>query len=70
MKRFIALTAVSLAALTGAASAATNAGEINKYAPNVDVSTLSDLEIAVLNNLIHGSDGAGEKRAKVQAFLN
>ena len=70
MTRYIALTAVAFATLAGAASAATNVGELRKYASEAQIETLSPVEIAVLKNVIHSGDNEGQKRAQVQALLN
>ena len=73
MKRFITLTAISLAALTGAASAMTqdtniNTAEIERVAPGVDVSALSDGQINTLLQIIHGDDNG--IKGRVSAYLN
>lgn len=67
MKTLIASTALVLTAF--AASASVDTSQIEVYAPNVDVSTLSDAQINTLLSIIHSGDGEGEKRGAVQAFL-
>lgn len=69
MKTLIATTALALTAFAGMASAATDASAIEQYAPNADVSVLSDAEINTLLSVIHSGDSEGEKRATVQAYL-
>lgn len=73
MKRFIALTAISLAALTGAASAMTqdtavNTAKIERVAPGVDVHSLSDGQISTLLSIIHGDDNG--VKGRVAAYLD
>ncbi len=73
MKRFIALTAISLAAFSGAASAMTqdtgiNTAEIERVAPGVDVSALSDGQINQLLSIIHSDDNG--IKGRVSAYLN
>jgi len=74
MKNVLAITAIALTSLTGAASAMTldtmaNTAEIEWYAPNVDVSTLSDSTIRAAIQAIHSGDHEGEKRAQVRALV-
>ena len=72
MKKIIALTAVAASLATGASAmvnSSVNLAEIERYAPNTDVSTLTDTEIRVLLNYIHSGDKDGEKRAFVRSFF-
>jgi len=74
MKRIVALTAVALMTTVGAASAmvspsSVTGSEIRSYAPNADVSALSNADIGSLQAIIHGGDSEGEISAQVRAFL-
>jgi len=72
MKTLIVMTALAASIATGASAMVNSTGslsEIQLYAPNADVSTLTDREISVLLNIIHGSDKEGEKRAWVRSFF-
>ena len=69
MKTLIASAALALTTLAGAASAMTDASAIQQYAPNTDVSMLSETDVNVLLSVIHSGDSEGEKRAAVQAYL-
>ena len=74
MKRIFTLTAAALIATAGAAAAMTeatsvNVQEIRGYAPNADVSALSNADINALLGIIHGGDGEGEKARTVRAYL-
>ncbi|WP_439123526.1 hypothetical protein [Marivita sp.] len=67
MKTLIATTALVLTAFSASAMVDTSA--IQQYAPNADVSALTDAEVNTLLSVIHSGDSEGEKRAVVQAFL-
>ncbi len=67
MKTLIATTALVLTAFSASAMVDTSA--IKQYAPNVDVSTLTDAEVNTILSVIHSSDSEGEKRAIVQALV-
>ena len=67
MKTLIASTALVLTAFS--ASAMVDTSPISQYAPNADVSALSDAEINTLLSVIHSGDSEGEKRALVQALV-
>ena len=74
MKRLIAITALSLTAFTGAASAMTaaNAGAIStieRYAPNVAPSQLTDPQVLSVLNAIHSADSGSQARAAVRALV-
>ena len=66
MKTLIASTALVLTAFAASASVTS---EIDTYAPNVDVSTLSDAELNTILSVIHSGDSASEKRAVIQALV-
>lgn len=73
MKRTFAIAAVALTALTGAASAMTDASSqviLERYAPNVDVSALTDAQINSLLAIVNSGDSASDKRGKIQTFVN
>ncbi len=72
MKRTILFSALALSTLAGAASAATSAEQaiLQRYAPSVDVSTLSDVQVATLMNIVSSADSQGDKRAIIQNFVN
>ncbi|MCK0152069.1 hypothetical protein MWU54_18665 [Marivita sp. S6314] len=67
MKTLIASTALVLTAF--AASASVDTSGIQTYAPNADISALTDAEINTLLSVIHSGDSESEKRIAVQAFL-
>ena len=68
MKTFIAATALALTAFSASAMVDTSA--ISQYAPNADVSALSEADVNTILSVIHSGDSEGEKRATVQALLN
>ena len=67
MKTLIATTALVLTAFS--ASAMVDTSTIQQYAPNADVSTLSDAEVNTILSVIHSGDSEGEKRAIIQALV-
>ena len=67
MKTLIAAAALALTAISASAMVDTSA--IDQYAPNVDVSTLSDAEVNTILSIIHSGDSEGEKRALIQALV-
>lgn len=67
MKTLIASAALALTAVSASAMIDTSA--IQQYAPNVDVSALSDAEVNLLLSIVHSGDSAGEKRAIIQALV-
>lgn len=73
MKKLLALTALSVATLTGAASAMapSSAAEltIERYVPGVDVNTLSEAEVAAVLNVITSTDGESEARSQAAALV-
>lgn len=68
MKALIATTALALT-IAGAASASVDASVIQQYAPNADVSTLSDATVNTILSAIHSDESAAETRALVQALV-
>ena len=72
MKTLIVMTALAASIATGASAmvnSTANLDEIQSYAPNADVSTLTDREISVLLNVIHGDDNEGEIAAFVRSYF-
>ena len=67
MKTLIAATALALTAFSASAMVDTSA--ISQYAPNADVSALSEADVNTILSVIHSGDSEGEKRATVQALL-
>lgn len=65
----IVLALATVSTLAGAAYA-TNTSDIQRYAPNADVSTLTNAEAAQVNNIIHSSDSESEKRADIRAYFD
>lgn len=68
MKTLITSAALILSAVS--ASAMTDTTALDQYAPNADVSVLSEAEINTLLSIIHSGASEGEKRGAVQAALN
>ncbi len=71
MTKFAATTALIFAAATGSAALAATPGqiaEIESFA-NVDVTGLSNAEIATLQNVINSGDSTSEKRALVNNLV-
>ena len=66
MKTLIAAAALALTAVSASAMVDTSA--VDQYAPNVDVSALTDAEVNTLLSVIHSGDSAAEKRALIQAL--
>ena len=74
MKSILTMSAVSLALIAGAAGAMTKdtsftAAQIHAFAPDVDVSALSDEQILTVLSIIHSSEDGG-KAQRVWAYLN
>ena len=76
MKRILTASVVALIAATGAASAMTNASGANaaliqKFAPEADLSTLSDATIVHLLNTINddGDDSFVQTQSHVRSIL-
>ncbi|QTN34667.1 hypothetical protein [Cognatishimia activa] len=76
MKRVLTASVVALIAATGAASAMTNASGANvaliqKFAPEADLSTLSDATIVHLLNTINddGDDSFVQTQSHVRSIL-
>jgi hypothetical protein len=74
MKRITTLAAVTLIALTGAASAMVSHGsvtlsEIQGYAPGTDLSNLTSAQIGHIQSVIHGGDSEGEIAGFVKSVV-
>ncbi len=74
MKRLIILSACCLIAASSAVSAMSQATSVNirdiqNYAPNTDVSSLTNVQIRSLLAIIHGGDKEGEIGRWVRAYL-
>ncbi|WP_299794306.1 hypothetical protein [uncultured Marivita sp.] len=63
------ITAAALALTAFSASAMVDTTAIQQYAPNADVSTLSDAEVNTILSIIHSGDSESEKRATIQALV-
>ena len=63
------ITAVALALTAFSASAMVDTTAIQQYAPNADVSTLSDAEVNTILSIIQSGDSESEKRATIQALV-
>ncbi len=73
MKKFIFASAIAMTALTGAASAMVSSAElatIRGYAPQADLSDLTNAEINSLLSIVHGGDTESEVRNAVRAIVN
>ncbi|PIL19088.1 hypothetical protein P775_16385 [Puniceibacterium antarcticum] len=72
MKRTLILSALALSTLAGVASAATPADQaiLQRYAPNVEVATLTDAQVSNLLNIVASGDSASDKRTLIQNFVN
>lgn len=74
MNRFILAAAATLA-LTGAASAMTNAstalqGEVNGYVRGVDLGALTDAQVNSIKAAVHSGDSAWEIRSYIRSIVN
>ena len=72
MKRTLALTAIALTAMTGAASAMVSdaaTAKIQHFAPTAQVQSLSEAEVATALAIINGGGTESEKRSAVKRFL-
>ncbi|WP_420587808.1 hypothetical protein [Marivita sp.] len=63
------ITAAALALTAFSASAMVDTSAIEQYAPNADISVLTEAEVNTLLSVIHSGDSEGEKRATVQALV-
>jgi hypothetical protein len=63
------ITAAALALTAFSASAMVDTSMIQQYAPNADISALTDAEVNTLLSVIHSVESNGEKRALVQAII-
>lgn len=71
MKRILITASIALitATIPAQATSSVELFEIQGYAPNADLSELSDLQVDLLLQIIHGPGGEGRKRAFVRGFL-
>jgi hypothetical protein len=70
MTKLIPVLLLSFLAATPATSATrVEMQEIRGYALNADLSDLTDLEVSMLLQIIHGPDREGKKYRQVRAFL-
>lgn len=74
MKSILTLTAATMIATAGAASAMSSPSslelnEIHGYAPNADLRSLSSAQVAALQAIIHGNDSEGRARREVRNYL-
>lgn len=71
MKHIFTAAAFALISATSNASAASSVDlfEIQGYAPNADLSELSDHQVVLLLQIIHGTGGEGKKHQQVRGFL-
>ncbi|AKO98127.1 MULTISPECIES: hypothetical protein [Marinovum] len=75
MKNIIAITALVLAGAATTASAATVANSvaertIQQYAPNADLSQLSERQILVILNAINSDESRSEVTSTVRSLVN
>ncbi|MDJ0820716.1 MAG: hypothetical protein QNJ09_02760 [Paracoccaceae bacterium] len=72
MKRTLAISALALTALTGAASAmVSDAAEarIKHFAPNANVQALTEAEVNAALSIINGGGTESEKRGALKSFV-
>jgi len=71
MKRIFTAAAFALISTTASTFAASSVDlfEIQGYAPNADLSELSDHQIIMLLQIIHGVGGEGKKHQQVRGYL-
>lgn len=74
MKKLIAITALALAGAATSASAMSldtvgNEREIQRFAPDVDVSNLTDLQIRALLNVISSGGSHSDRAAVVKSLV-
>ena len=72
MKKIVALAALAATVSTGAfamVGSSVDLTEIQRYAPNADVHSLSDREVGTLLSIIHSGDSEGEKGQFVRSFF-
>ncbi len=74
MKRITLIATIVFMAVTNTVSAmssatSVNMSEIRGYAPNANLSSLTNAQIGSLMLIIHGGDSEGEKSRWVRAFL-
>ena len=70
MTRYIAIAAIALTSIAGAASAMTNpAAGLENYVTPSQAAQLDDRTVSKIKNAIHSGDTEGEKRALVKSIL-
>ena len=72
MKKIITIAALATTVATGAfamVGSDINRAEIQRYAPNADVHSLTDAEVGTLIGVIHSEDREGEKGRFVRSFF-
>jgi hypothetical protein len=71
MKSFISAAAIAMISIANPASAASSFDllEIQSYAPDADLSSLSDRQVLLLLNIIHSQGREGKKYQQVRGFL-
>ncbi len=67
MKTLITATALALTAFSASAMVDTSA--IEQYAPNADISALTEAEVNTILSIVHSGDSESEKRAVIQALV-
>ncbi|MBV2359818.1 hypothetical protein KUH32_08530 [Thalassococcus sp. CAU 1522] len=73
MKKTLAITAIALATLTGAAQAMTQtevSPEAQLLVPSADFSGLSNAQVATINSIVHSGDTNSEKSGQIRSILN
>ncbi|WP_420326883.1 hypothetical protein [Mameliella sp.] len=70
MTRFITATALATVVATGAiAQSQVETQTIEKFFPNVNVETLTELQVTQLTNIAASGESVSEKRAQMRALL-
>ena len=70
MTRYIAIAAVALTTMAGAASAMTNpAAGLEGFVSPTEATQLDERTVSKIKSVIHGGDTQSEKRAKVMSIL-
>lgn len=67
----LALALTAVAAVPASAALSTEAAQvkIERFAPEVDASALTDTQIATILNAIHANEGRGETEAAVKSLV-
>ncbi|MFD1344319.1 hypothetical protein [Litorisediminicola beolgyonensis] len=73
MKTLLALTALSIATIGGAANAMAPSSSaeltIERYVPGADVKALSEAEVAAVLNVINSTDSQSDARSQAAALI-